>query len=293
MISWQPTETWGGSDHPMRAATAAAANGSAEDGDPDADELLRHPIDVMRGAYAELARENERLRQLVKLQGELVASVAHDLRTPLTSVLGFTEFLLKRDVEPAERERYLRIVNGETRRYASLVDDLFDAQLIAQGRSVLCLELFDVAGLVREQVDLFRGQSEVHELHLTLPAQPVVVHADPERIARVIANLISNAIKYSPAGGPIAVTVDAGEGAVRVSVGDEGLGIPAEQQHLVFAKFFRAEGSNPGIKGVGLGLALCREIVHAHNGALGFESTYGEGSTFWFELRDDDAPDSE
>lgn len=236
--------------------------------------------------WAELKAENERLRKLVTIQAELVESISHDLRTPLTSVLGFTEFLLNRDIEPMEREHYLRIVNGEMRRFAGLVDELFDAQRLAQGRDVLSLELFDLRALLREQVNTFRGESAVHTIRLGLPPQPLVVRADRGRVARVIANLLSNAIKYSPGGGTIVVSATRYDGPVRVSVSDDGLGIPAEQQHLVFARFFRAETSSSGIKGSGLGLALCREIVQAHGGALGFDSARGKGSTFWFELRD-------
>jgi signal transduction histidine kinase len=222
----------------------------------------------------------------VKLQAELVASIAHDLRTPLTSVLGFTELLVKRDFEPAARERYLRIVNGEMRRFANLIDDLFDAQRLAEGRSVLSFEYFDLADLLREQVDIYAEQSEAHAIQLSLPAEQLTVRADRERIARVIANLLSNAIKYSPAGGTITVRGKMHDGSARVCVSDNGLGIPPEQQHLVFAKFFRADRSSAGIEGAGLGLALCREIVQSHDGALGFDSTFGQGSTFWFELHE-------
>jgi signal transduction histidine kinase len=235
---------------------------------------------------SELVAENERLHKLVRLQTELVASVAHDLRTPLTSVLGFTELILKRDFEPAARQRYLRIVNGEMRRFARMIDELYDAQLIAEGRNVLSLDVFDLRDLLLEQVDLFGGQSELHVLRLELPSSSLVVRADRERIARVIANLLSNAIKYSPNGGTITIAAEAQDGVVRVSVTDNGLGIPADEQHRVFARFFRANASGTDIKGVGLGLSLCREIVQAHGGALGFDSAYGLGSTFWFELRD-------
>jgi signal transduction histidine kinase len=237
---------------------------------------------------AELEADNARLRELVTLQSELVSSIAHDLRTPLTSLLGFTELLLKRDFDVVARERYLRIVNGEMRRFAELVDDLFDAQLLANGRDVLTLECHDLGELLREQAALFQGQSDRHVINLELPDDPIVVRADRGRVARVIANLLSNAIKYSPDGGTITVGAERHNGPVRVSVTDDGLGIPPEQQHLVFGKFFRADVPHKGIKGAGLGLSLCREIVQAHGGALGFDSARGHGSTFWFELREAD-----
>lgn len=291
MFDIEPTIlTWGGREPAAKEVPprpAPAVDTTAADGPLSRSTRDGRANDAIAG---DLVAENERLRELVKLQADLVASVAHDLRTPLTSVLGFTDMLLKRDFEPAARDRYLRIVNGEMRRFARLIDDLYDAQLIAAGRNVLSLDVFELGDLLVEQVDLFSGQDDLHALQLEVPSRPLLVEADRERIARVIANLLSNAIKYSPNGGTISVAADARDGVVRVSVSDNGIGIPSDQQHRVFAKFFRADSSSSGIKGVGLGLSLCREIVHAHGGALGFDSAYGQGSTFWFELRDDATP---
>ena len=203
MLTWSGSEPAPGEELPPPAdavETTAAASSAQSRGTSD---RRRHdPI------VADLVAENERLRKLVKLQADLVASVSHDLRTPLTSVLGFTDVLLKRDFEPAARERYLRIVNGEMRRFARLIDDLYDAQLIAEGRNVMSLETFDLGHLLLEQVDLFNGQGDLHALDLELPSRPLVVRADRERIARVVANLLSNAIKYSPNGGTITIAAE-------------------------------------------------------------------------------------
>jgi signal transduction histidine kinase len=233
---------------------------------------------------AELEAQNAKLRESERLKSELVSIVSHELRTPLASVLGFTSLLLTRDIGPEDQRRYLEIIDSQGRRLSSLLNDFLDVEMLEEGRLELARELIDMGKIVDEQVELFRGQSTKHELDIALPPKPLPVRGDPRRLAQVIANLLSNAIKYSPEGGTVKVVGERDNSFVRVSVRDEGLGIPAEFHPRVFGKFFRGDAGPSGIEGSGLGLTIARSVVEAHGGRIDFESASGEGSTFWVEL---------
>lgn len=273
------------------AAGGFAANDFAprlpEDGPGEVGELER-AFNAMARALeqgrSELVDQNRRLQESERHKSELISMVSHEVRTPLSSILGFTQLLLSRDFDPEMRRRYLEIVDGEARRLASLAEDFLDVQLLEEGHLELAQAHLDLDGLLREQVGLFLGHSDKHRSELDVEDGPLAVVGDRDRIAQVIGNLLSNAIKYSPEGGVVEVTASRRNDHIRVTVRDEGIGIGAADREQIFTKFFRGAAAATGIPGTGIGLAVARQIVERHGGEIGFESTPGRGSTFWLEL---------
>ena len=232
-----------------------------------------------------VARDVTRDREVDLLKSELVSTVSHELRTPLTGILGYAELLRAPDLDESNRQEYLEIIVGEAQRLARLLNDFLDLQRIEAGLFDVQLDPVDLAQIVSRQVQLFAGYSKAHELRADLPDEPLVASGEQGRLSQTVANLLSNAIKYSPKGGVVEVSVGERGGFAEVSVRDHGIGIPAEFHGRLFTKFFRVDSSDTrSIGGTGLGLSLCREIVLAHGGEMGFESEAGAGSTFWFRI---------
>lgn len=232
----------------------------------------------------ELAEQQK--RELEVLRRDLVAWVGHDLRTPLTSIRAIVEALADGLVEDeTQRLKYLRTAQADIRSLTNLIDDLFEmAQMDAGGLRLEKVSV-SIADLVSDTLEQFSVQAQQAGVHLEGSADPgaVPVKIDVQRIGRVMANLVSNAIRHTPSGGTVNITAVRLEHDLLVSVKDTGEGIRSEDLPYVFDRFYRGEKSRSRITGgAGLGLAISKGIIELHDGKIGVNSQPGEGTEVWF-----------
>ena len=245
-------------------------------------------ITARKRAEAELARQNDELRALDELKDEFVALVSHELRTPLTSIRGYLELVLEGEGGQLTdaQERFLRVVDRNAERLQRLVGDLlFIAQLDA-GRLSLSLGEVDLAEIAAESVEAARPAAGEKGVELVLDlGTPAPLSADGARLGQLLDNLVSNAVKFTPAGGRVDVRIAARAGGAELVVADTGIGIRADEQERLFERFFRSRGATEAaIQGTGLGLAISKAIVEAHGGDIAVTSVEGHGTTFTIHL---------
>ena len=234
-----------------------------------------------------LARErgqNEELRELDRLKDEFVALVSHELRTPLTSIRGYLELVL--DGEPAnltdEQRQFLGVVERNSDRLQRLVGDLLFVAQVDAGRLALELDHLDAAEVGAEAVEAARPAADQKGLELRLTGDPhAKLVGDRARLSQLVDNLVSNAIKFTPAGGHVEVAIRDGDGDVTIEISDSGMGISTDEQERLFQRFYRtAAATSQAIPGTGLGLAISKAIVDAHEGTIELGSSEGKGTTF-------------
>ena len=228
-------------------------------------------------------RHAGRRRDLAAAGAQVVSTVSHELRSPLTSVKGYTSLLLNRweRLADADKKMMLEQVNHDADRVTRLITELLDISRLASGRLVLRRQMVDLAGLAASVVDKVRMEYPDMEATLEFPENLPKVYADPDKIVQVMTNLVENACKYaSPKGLRVSGTFDDDE--VAVAVTDRGEGIPSEDLPRVFNRFFRRAEGRP--TGSGLGLWISRGLVEAHGGRLEVESAVGQGTTFRYGL---------
>jgi signal transduction histidine kinase len=212
--------------------------------------------------------------------------IAHDLRSPLSAMVMRTEMMLRgrRGILSAEVIADLRKLDGNMRRLVALINDFLDFARMEEAAHTMDRARVDLAELVVEVVDDFKPlvENTGQKLRVELKEGGVISVGDRRRLQQVVANLAANAIKFTPAGGTITLRASTVAGVCEVSVEDDGPGIPSDVVPQLFQRYTRAPGADAG--GTGLGLLIVREIVEAHGGAVGVESTPGQGSRFWFRV---------
>lgn len=240
-----------------------------------------------------LNSERQAHAETERLKDEFISAAAHELRNPMAALKGFTHMLVVQSergkgisLDDWQKEALQDIDHAATR-LVELTDDLLDVTRLQAGRLEFHLKPINLVMLTGKVIARLQITTERHHLTLFADKGPIIVNVDPQRIEQVLTNIINNAIKYSPAGGAIRITLhtNAQKQLIQLSVQDYGIGIPAAQQDRIFDRFMRADNARAyGIRGTGLGLFLCRELLSHQHGQIWFESSEGEGSTFYFSL---------
>ena len=251
--------------------------------------VMRDPAGAIAGrifAFRDISAE----RVVEEMKSEFVSNVSRELRSPLTSIYGFAETLMRDDVlfGEGERKTFLGYIASEAGRLTAIVDRLLAVARLDSGDLQVQLAPTDVRGIVSEVVAVAKQSlgGDGHDFVVDLPPEPLVVHADRDKLRQIVTDLVENAVKYSPDGGTVTVAARSRDETVEVSVVDEGIGIPESEQSRIFAKFYRAEGGgrDVGSGGSGLGLFIAKELLAAMRGRIWVRSREGEGASFVFAL---------
>jgi signal transduction histidine kinase len=263
---------WIGADPLTRRAISVSARSVRDDG-------------VFAGAALAYKDVTEIMRAL-KVKDEFVASVSHELRTPLTSIVGYVDILQERPDLPADVLAQLDVVARNTDRLSRLVADLLHTAQVDDGPMHVVRSETDLGAIVRDSVQAATPAAERAGVDIDVEAPAsLMVMADPQRMAQVVDNLVSNAIKYTATGGRVRVSVALDGNRVELSVADTGIGISAADRDRLFTRFFRSrQAEERSIQGVGLGLSITKTIVESHGGRIEVQSELGQGSEFRVRL---------
>ena len=230
-------------------------------------------------------------QKLIQLQSDFIATVTHELCTPLGFIKGYATTLLRDDTTWDEKVRreFLKIIDEEADRLRELIDSLLDSSRLQAGTMHMQFQNIRLDTFLRDIAMRARTRHESVHLTLELNAQGITVQADATRLAQVFDNLLVNAVKYAP-GAQITVSLELVGDRAHVTVRDTGPGISPENMERLFQRFYRVPGSSASVRGTGLGLYICRQLVNAHNGDISVESKVGEGTAFHIHLPTQQVP---
>ena len=228
------------------------------------------------------------LREMDSQRREMVANVSHDLRTPLTTMRGYLETLLIKDeqLDADEKRQYLETALKYTERLSKLIEELFELARLESCEAVVYSEPFSISELVQDVTQSFGLRAEQQSIHLVCDLKPntPLIHGDIAMMQRVLENLLENALRHTPAGGAVQVSVDEDHGRVRVRVSDSGQGIPEQELPRIFDRFYQLDATRGQHGNAGLGLSVVKRILELHGSVINVNSRRDEGTTFSFLL---------
>jgi signal transduction histidine kinase len=231
------------------------------------------------------AKVNQELQRLNQAKSDFVSIVAHEFRTPLTGIQGFSEIIRDYEISLDEAREYASDINNDAKRLTRMINTQLDLDRLQSGRIELAREDIQINKLIASVADLTRAQTKGHKIELDLNPSVPTIQGDPDRLIQVMTNLVSNAINYSPEGTTVRISTFLNDDWVEIRVRDEGIGIPAPALDRIFEPYTRIQttGEN-GAAGTGLGLPIVRQIVTLHGGKVWAESAPGKGSVFHVQL---------
>jgi two-component system sensor histidine kinase KdpD len=245
--------------------------------------LVAIALEKVRGQEA--ANRAEAARQSEELKSTLLDSLAHEFKTPLTSIKAAATALLSTPLEGAAEQRELvSIVNEEVDRLASLVTEATEMARIEAGELRLNTGVHSAGELIGNALEQMKAATEGRKITVSVADDLPPILVDPELMELVLRHLLDNAVKYSPPASPVAVRAERSARGVMIGVADQGPGIPERERSRVFEKFYRSPSTRQHVLGTGMGLAIAREIVSAHGGEVGIENVPGGGSRFWITI---------
>ncbi len=251
--------------------------------------VMRDPAGAVAGriyAFRDISSE----RVVEQMKSEFVSNVSRELRSPLTSIYGFAETLLRDDVlfEEQERSTFLGYIASEAERLTTIVDRLLSVARLDSGDLQVQLAPTDVGAVVKEVVSAAEHTlgGEGHRFVVDLPPEPLEAEADSDKLRQIVTDLVENAVKYSPDGGTVTISARRLDDSVEVSIEDEGIGVPESERLRIFVKFYRAESAGRDLEsgGTGLGLFIAKELLAAMRGRIWVRAREGRGSSFVFTL---------
>lgn len=239
-------------------------------------------------AQAAVALDNAKLYEEIKVlnakKDEFIGLASHELKTPITSINGYLQIIERNLAEDSRHKGFVTKALQQVNKLTTLISDLLDVSKIQTGKLPFSYSTFDLVNVLNEVTEMMQHGYTTHKLELYYDDEPIMLHADQQRMEQVIINLITNAVKYSPGTDKVIIKASVVGEKVLLSVQDFGIGIAQGHQERIFSRFYRVENLASHMSGLGIGLYICQEIINRHNGRMWVKSKPGEGSIFYFEV---------